>query len=215
MLRQPQNQFRYGIILWIFLFTAMSALSTKEAFAFRYPPPHNHGRVVSHLPHGYGSFRVGRKEYFHHRGVFYRHGPRVYVVIGAPIGAVIATLPIGFSTVIVAGTTYYYYDGVYYRHVPAGYTVVEPPPEVIVVQQPPPGTTASPKAGERVTVSAQRLNVRSGPGLNFSVIQVVSQGETLEVFGNAPGWLYVKLTSGRFGWVQQTYTTPVSVPPSG
>ena len=124
-------------------------------------------------------------------------------------------LPIGFSTVIVTGTTYYYSDGVYYRQVPAGYMVIEPPPEVVVVQQPPPGTPASEKAGDRVTVSVQSLNVRTGPGLNFSVIQVVNQGETLEVFGNAPGWLYVKFSSGIFGWVQETYTAPVSVSPSG
>jgi N-acetylmuramoyl-L-alanine amidase len=66
-----------------------------------------------------------------------------------------------------------------------------------------------------VTVSAQSLNVRSGPGQNFSVVQVVNQGEMLEVFGNAPGWLYVKFQSDKFGWVNQEYTSQLSVAPSG
>lgn len=215
MLRHPKSQFRYGIIIWVFLLAAAFVISTKDAFAFRYPPPRNHGRVITHLPPGHGPFRVGREEYFHHRGVYYRHGPRGFVVVGAPIGAVIVGLPIGFTTVIAAGTPYYYYSGVYYRQVPAGYVVVEPPPQVVIAPAPPPGTSAPPKTGDRVTVSAQRLNVRSGPGLNFSVIQVVNQGETLEVCGNAPEWLYVKFSSGIFGWVLEAYTAPASVPPSG
>jgi uncharacterized protein YgiM (DUF1202 family) len=136
-------------------------------------------------------------------------------VIGAPIGAVIAALPFGYTTVSVGGTPFYCYGGVYYRQVPAGYMVVEPPPQVVVVQQPPQAAVATPNAGDRVTVSAQRLNVRTGPGLNFSVIQVINHGDTLEVYGNAPGWLYVKFSSGIFGWVQETYTSSASVTPSG
>jgi len=188
---------------------------SDEAFAFRYPPPSNHGRVVKHLPPGHSSFRVGRNEYYYHGGIYYRHNQRQYIVVGAPIGAVIAALPFGYSTVIVAGAPFYYYSGVYYRQVPAGYMVVEPPPEVIVVQPPPAPAPAMANAGNRVTVSVQRLNVRTGPGLNFSVVQVVNQGEVLEILGNAPGWLYVKFQSDRFGWVQEQYTAPVSAAPSG
>lgn len=215
MLRHPKSQFCYGVMLWIFLFAATSVISANDAFAFRYPPPRDRGRVITRLPKGYGSVRVGRDEYYHHGGVYYRRGPGGFVVVGAPIGAVILGLPVGFSTVIVAGAPYYYYGGVYYRQVPTGYMVVEPPPQVVIAPAPPLAAPAAPQTGDRVTVSTQSLNVRSGPGLNFSVVQVVNQGETLEVFGNAPGWLYVKFSSGIFGWVQETYTSPVSVPPSG
>jgi hypothetical protein len=84
------------------LFVAISIKSSKDAFAFRYPPPRNHGRIVTHLPPGHGTFRIDRDKYFHQRGVYYRRGPSGFVV-GAPIGAVIAALPNGFSMVIVAG----------------------------------------------------------------------------------------------------------------
>jgi uncharacterized protein YgiM (DUF1202 family) len=215
MLRSPKSRLGCVTILGILFFAGTSVVSTEEASAFRYSTPRHHHGVVAHLPRGYHSFRIGNREYYHHQGLFYRRSPRGFIVIGAPIGAVIATLPLGFSTVIVAGTTFYYYDGVYYRHVPAGYMVVDPPPETIVVQEPPSVTPVSPEAGDRVTVSVQRLNVRSGPGMEFSVIQIVNEGDTLEVRGNAPGWLYVKFQSDKFGWVQEAYTTPVIVPPSG
>ena len=148
MLRSPKFRLGSAAILGILFFALTSMVSTEDASAFRYSPPRHHHGVVSHLPRGYHSFRMGKREYYHHQGLFYRRSPRGFIVIGAPIGAVIAALPLGFSTVIVAGTTFYYYDGVYYRHVPAGYMVVEPPPETIVVQEPPSGTPMMKRAPE-------------------------------------------------------------------
>ncbi|MFH1491403.1 MAG: DUF6515 family protein [Pseudomonadota bacterium] len=214
MLRQSKSQFRWGGILFASLFAVASLVSTGYTSEFRYPRPPNYGRVVPKLPPRHGSVMFGREKYFHHGGVFYRHRQNGYVIVGPPIGVVIAPLPVGFRVVVVGNDTYYYSGGVYYRKVPSGYMVIEPPSEVVVVQPPPPVTQPSAKSGDRVTVTAQRLNARSGPGINFSVIQIFNQGEVLEILGNAPGWLYVKFSEG-FGWVQEAYTSPVSVPPNG
>lgn len=50
------------------------------------------------------------------------------------------------------------------------------------------------------------LNVRSGPGEHFPVIDRAWQGETLGVNGNAPGCYYVLLPNGASGWVMSVYT---------
>jgi hypothetical protein len=79
------------------------------------------------LPHGYAEVRVGPNHYYEHRGVFYQHGPRGYVVVGAPRGAVLRTLPPHCSRIYVGTSVYYRYGGVYYQSVRDGYVVVEQP----------------------------------------------------------------------------------------
>jgi uncharacterized protein YgiM (DUF1202 family) len=54
------------------------------------------------------------------------------------------------------------------------------------------------------------LNVRSGPGANHEVTSQIRQGAILEVHGTSPGWLFVKLPSGKFGWVMEKFTVPQS-----
>jgi len=101
--------------------------------------------------------------------------------------------------------------------------VVEPPPGVVAAQegsttsQPPPTPTSEEPAAlaKKVTVTSPLLNVRSGPGMKFETISQVRQGTALEVHGNAPGWLYIKLPSGKFGWVSQQFTSAVETPASG
>jgi hypothetical protein len=51
--------------------------------------------------------------------------------------------------------------------------------------------------------------------MEFEVIGQVSQGDVLVIRGNAPEWLYVQIPSGRFGWVLERFTTPLSSPASG
>ena len=45
------------------------------------------------LPHGYVDVVVGREHYYSYRGVFYRRGPRGFVVVRAPRGAILRELP--------------------------------------------------------------------------------------------------------------------------
>jgi uncharacterized protein YgiM (DUF1202 family) len=172
----------------------------------RVPVPPRHGTVIVDLPSGHRTVYVGRSRYFYRSGVFYRHGPSGYVVVRAPVGAVIAAPPAGYGTVVVGGATYYDYNGDYYQYTPGGYVVVEPPTAI----PPPPAT-----AGQRVSVTANTLNVRSGPGMGHPVIERVRQGIVLAVQGTAPGWLYVRTPSGKVGWVSEQYTVPFVSVPSG
>ncbi len=170
---------------------------------------------------------VNGNEYFYRDGVFYIRDASEYVVVTAPVGAVIPALPAGFGTVLYQGVKYLYYDNVYYQEVSSGYVVVEPPPGVIALREesaggqtqaptpmPAPATTPAISSG-KVTVTSPLLNVRSGPGMNFGVVSQVRQGTALEVHGNAPGWLYVRLPSGNFGWVSRQFTSTVETPASG
>ncbi len=85
------------------------------------------------VPNGYASVHVGRDNYYYHRGVFYRPGPRGYYVVRAPRGAIIRTLPPHYSRVYIGSSVYYRYGDVYYQDYNGGYVVVDAPPPVTVV----------------------------------------------------------------------------------
>lgn len=177
------------------------------------------GGYVKHLPRGASSITVkGGGRYSYYGGHFYRPGPYGHRRVRAPYGAVVGRLPLGFATLMLAGVLYYTYLGVYYRPAPGGFVVVQPPSQVVVTAPPvvasdgivQPSTSAS----GNVSVIAQSLNVRSGPGGNFPVIAVVYNGNNLVVQGMAPGWYYVWMPSGGYGWVSSQFTTPLR-PPAG
>jgi hypothetical protein len=180
----------------------------------RHPVP-RYGRVVGNLPANPREIFVGRQKYFFHQGVFYGQGPGGYVVIRAPIGAIVATIPMGFLTFAVAERTYFYYGGIYYRQVPSGYMVVESPPETVVVQESSDETDVTPMVGDQVSVTPGSLNVRCGPNTNHSVIAQIRRGTVMVVRGHAPGWLYVQLPNGTFGWIMAGYVAPLPQPVSG
>lgn len=141
----------------------------------------------------------GRHPVHHRREVHHSRGWGGLVMIPPHFGAVVASLPFGFMTVMLGGMTYYCHNNIYYQRVPAGYVVVEPPPTVVVRAQP---------LRETVVVTTWMLNVRSGPGMNFSVIHQAANGEQLPVHGRSPGWIYVQTASGEFGWVMTQFTSP-------
>jgi len=57
--------------------------------------------------------------------------------------------------------------------------------------------------GTQAIVDTAALNVRSGPGTGFAVIDVVHSGDSLPVTGqnSSAGWYQVSLADGRTGWV--------------
>jgi len=174
-----------------------------------------HGRVhvghhLSRSRRDHTRVRIGVFPRFFHSVRHYRPARRGYVVVRPPVGAIVAALPLGFLTLTLGSSLYYYHGDVYYRPVASGYMVVDPPRGVVVRETP-----AATVSGGRVVVTAPRLNVRSGPGRGYAVINVVDQGAPLEVAGNASGWLYVNLGDGRHGWVQQTYTAALMPSASG
>lgn len=66
-----------------------------------------------------------------------------------------------------------------------------------------------------VVVTAQMLNVRSGPGLDNAAVRQLPNGTVLSVCGSAPGWYYVKTADNFYGWVMNQYTAPAGYPVSG
>jgi hypothetical protein len=192
------------------------------SFGSAWAQPHEPGRSSHHhprygevhhgLPRGYHTVWAGRTKFFYHHGVFYRSGSHGFVVVRAPVGAIVAYLPIGFTSVVIGGIPYYYYDNVYYQRVPSGYIIAEPPPEA---QGLPPAVEPPPAEEGQVTVTAELLNVRSGPGLDQPILSQVVRGTVLIIQGSAEGWYYVQLPDGQFGWVMTKFTAPLLPPASG
>ena len=194
---------------------------------FAQPPRHKHpravlrqpiptyGRVVRKLPPRHRKVVVNRTRYFFNSGMFYREGPGGYVGVRAPLGAVLVSVPTGSVSFVLGATTYWYYGGVYYRRAPSGYMVVDAPPETVIVQESDDRGDTEPAVGETVSVTAQSLNVRSGPGINHAVIADLPYGTRLVVRGHAPDWLYVELPFGKFGWIMKKFTTMSAHSPEG
>jgi uncharacterized protein YgiM (DUF1202 family) len=126
---------------------------------------------------------------------------RVHISGGSAIPAIIATG-------IIAGITFSLIDD----------AVSTPATQCVVVPQ---STTVygsvSPQVVSTgsVVVTAQLLNVRSGPSLANPAIRQIPNGTVLSVCGNAPGWYYVKMADSLHGWVMIQYTAPVGYPASG
>lgn len=55
------------------------------------------------------------------------------------------------------------------------------------------------------TVTASKLNTRSGPGTNYSIIHVLYQGNQVKVIGLSGSWYKILLSDGRTGWVSKAY----------
>lgn len=105
-------------------------------------------------------------------------------------------------------------------------TMVTPPPPPRTVYYPaqpvtiysPQVTTQAPttQAPEmvlrQVTITEKLVNVRSGPGLDTNVVGRAVAGEVLDVIGAAPEWLYIRTTSGQYGWVMSRYTSETASP---
>ncbi|MBU0966681.1 MAG: SH3 domain-containing protein [Proteobacteria bacterium] len=171
-------------------------------------PPFRHGQVIAKLPHGHRTIYVGRSPYYFWDGIFYSPGTRGYVVVSGPVGAIVASLPLGHSRVSIGGGIYFNFGDTYYRQVPQGYMVVAPPPEVVVQPQPP-------QIYGSVSVIANRLNVRSGPGREHPVVFQLRQGTILTIYGGSAGWYYVQLPNGQYGWVMERFTTMLGPPAEG
>jgi hypothetical protein len=215
MKQRSRKKMVQAVIIGAGLFAAVSILAGDVAFAYRNRPRTNpRGKIVVKLPKGHTTVWRGRNRYYFHGGAFYKKkkGPSGYVVVRAPIGAVVLSIPVGYRIVVVSGLTYYVYAGIYYRRVHNGYVVVEPPAKTVVVKEVSPVRPSVKKGGESVTVSAILLNVRSGPGMDFPVIQQVRVSDRLTVYGYAPDWLNVELPTGKFGWVMLRYTSPEEPP---
>jgi uncharacterized protein YraI len=111
-------------------------------------------------------------------------------------------LPAGYVAVHIGGRPYYTYRGWYYRPAPLGYEVITAPRPVA-------------ESDETVVVQVPTLNVRAGPGKTFEIVGQLSRGTSLPVHGTAPGWYYVELSDGHYGWIATEYATHFITDASG
>ncbi len=187
---------------------ALAGPGSKSDFRDGHGPRGKHGPVFRHVPPGGQKIRHRGNKYFFHRGRYYRHGPDGYFWVRPPIGIISYSLPAAAVTVLIAGLTYYVYDNVYYRRVPAGYQVVQVPTQTTTVVPIAPATPVNPAiSGTQVVVTARILNVRSGPGINYAVLNRTYMGNVLIVQDSSPNWYYVRLPDNTYGWVMKSFVT--------
>ncbi|GEM_PF-3302944 len=82
-------------------------------------------------------------------------------------------------------------------------TVVEAPPENTF------STSADVLLHGFLIINTSSLNVRSGPGTEYTVIATVAGGEEVGVVGRNDGrefWWYVELDNGTRGWINNIHT---------
>ena len=67
----------------------------------------------------------------------------------------------------------------------------------------PPKPAPQPPQGPAAVVTTGALNVRSGPGIGYSSIIVIGQGQVVSLLGrnNDNSWVKVRVVSGQEGWV--------------
>lgn len=83
-------------------------------------------------------------------------------------------------------------------------------PNVSISSLPLADSTTAPTSSATALVATGALNVRSGPGVTYSVLTAVSQGQTVMLLGrNAnSSWAKIRLGNGTEGWVNVTLITP-------
>lgn len=76
-----------------------------------------------------------------------------------------------------------------------------------VVAAPPP-----PTGGATAVVNTGALNVRSGPGVGYSIVSAVYSGHVVQMLGRTAdsSWVRVRLFSGLEGWVNGRFLNPSS-----
>ena len=57
------------------------------------------------------------------------------------------------------------------------------------------------------TVTADVLNVRSGPSTSYSVTTKAYKGNKVEILDTSNGWYNIKLSNGKIGWVSASYVS--------
>lgn len=83
-------------------------------------------------------------------------------------------------------------------------------PNVSISSLPVVDSASAPSSSATALVATGALNVRSGPGVTYSVLTVASQGQTVILLGrNAnSSWAKIRLGNGTEGWVNASLITP-------
>jgi hypothetical protein len=114
---------------WVSVQTA-HAQFMEEPGQFAAPPyPYITSPLITNLPEGFITIRVGLETYYYSNGDFFQKIMREqkYVLVPPPIGAVVFDLPTGYELMLVDDLSIYVFKGVYYKRVLEGYKVIFPP----------------------------------------------------------------------------------------
>lgn len=79
---------------------------------------------------------------------------------------------------------------------------------VPATRTPVPVPTVPTATGNVAAVTSANLNMRSGPGVGYAILRVLSRGNQLFVLGQdaSTTWLYVQTMDGQIGWVSRAFT---------
>ncbi len=149
-----------------------------------------------HYNSGYGNYYRGHHAPYNH----YRYGHSYHSDSFLPL------LGIGLLTGAVVGSMIY--------EPPRHQTVVYNTPPPVIIQSEPivvtrPMASIAPQSEvvlRQVKITERIVNVRSGPGLDSTIIGQTVAGQNVDVIGAAPDWLYIRTSAGQYGWVMSQYT---------
>jgi len=108
-----KNSTKVTVLAGVFVFVGLFAGEAYSKPRHRNEPSRKPARIAK-LPSGFKVVKHHKAKYFHHHGIYYKHGPKGYAVCRAPIGLRIRTLPHEHISFRYHGRPYYYYYGTYY-----------------------------------------------------------------------------------------------------
>lgn len=76
---------------------------------------------------------------------------------------------------------------------------------------PKPGSGSDNPSDRHVAVNVEALRLRSGPGTNYDIINLLYRGAVLKVTGNQAEWLEVITRGGENGWVHGDYVREIDL----
>ncbi len=164
----------------LLLFVLLTASTVCANHRYRY------SRHTRHYNHGH---------YYHPHSYYYDNGDSFWTGLG-----------VGLVVSVIIGSI------IYETSKPSTVMYHNPPPEKIY---PAPVTSwqqsipvqQTERVLKQVRITSKKLNIRTLPDMNSSVIRQVYQGDTVGVIGAAPEWLYIKTGGGNHGWIKTMFTT--------
>ncbi len=173
--------------IWLVFFLLIVFSTTTISYAgHRYPfyGHHNH-------------YRFGHSHHYHH----YYSGSNDFFWAG---------IGVGLLTSAVVGSIIYESPkpAVVYTSLPPRTVLLTP----VTVRQQPIAAPQSELVLKQVQIISKILNVRAVPDINANIINQIRVGDTVDVIGAAPEWLFIKSNDGNYGWVMTRFTSDTAYP---
>ena len=182
-----KKPFSVILVISFFLFSAVTVSFAGSKHGYR--------SYKTHYRTGYSHYRVPTGHHYPHANHFFPYFG-AGMLTGAMIGSVISAPP--------RPKTIYYAS-------PAQ-IIGQSEPVMTPQYTPLPSPTPPELVLRQVKIIAKIVNIRSGPGLENTVINQAHHDDTVDVIGVASDWLYVKTGEGQYGWLMTQYTLEVDRP---